>query len=181
MEPNQFDPKKAERTKAFELYMSAAATGKRRSLRSIAQELGVALKTIQRWRDADDWDPKINKILTEAAGAAETHANAIRRRVRQGLLDGLDQLNKIAKTANRDADRIHAVRALADIASKVEAIVSGASGADSSTALSDFKDDVEWPDESPTTPSTPPKDGEEPASSLAPSSQEVLPPVVDLA
>ena len=116
----------ADRIKAFEMYLSASTSGKSRSLRSIGAELGVSSMTISRWREVDKWDEKISKVLSEAATGAETTSNALKRRVRQGLLDGLSQLQHIAMNGAQDRDKIAAVKALADIAIRIEAITAAA-------------------------------------------------------
>lgn len=144
---NEWKPgeaKDAERVAAFELYISANLEGKRRSVRSIAQELGISQQTIFRWKKEDDWDVKVNATLSKAAQSAETLSNEVKRRVRLGLLDGLDSLRKIAVSADRDADKVAAVVALAKISTMVEAITQGASGSgEVSQVLPDFKDDIE--------------------------------------
>lgn len=132
-----------DRVKAFELYMTAAANGKSMSLRAIASALGVSAMTIGRWREVDQWDQKVSKVLAEAATGAETTTNALKRRVRQGLLDGLSQLQSIALNASHDRDKIAAIKALADIAIRMEAITAAAvgPGGDSKQAI-EFKDDL---------------------------------------
>lgn len=141
----------ADRLKAFEMYLSASTAGKSRSLRSIGAELGVSSMTISRWREVDKWDEKISKVLSEAATGAETTSNALKRRVRQGLLDGLSQLQNIAMHGDHDRDKIAAVKALADIAIRIEAITAAATAGqgESDKKILEFDDNL--PEEGPWT------------------------------
>ena len=139
----------ADRVKAFELYMTAAQTGKPRSHRQIAAELGVSSMTIGRWSKVDDWDGKVNKILAQTAQTTETTSQAVRRRVRIGLLNGLDELQKITTDKSSSAkDKIDAVKAIAGIALKIEAFTSGAFGKEASAQkpieFNDDLEDVKW-------------------------------------
>lgn len=131
-----------DRIKAFELYLSANLAGKPRSHRQIAAELGVSSMTIGRWSKVDEWDNKVNKILSEAATGAETNANALKRRVRQGLLDGLTQLQYIATKGDKDSDKINAIKALADIAIKLDAISAASAASPTQKAAVVFNDDL---------------------------------------
>lgn len=131
-----------ERKKAFEIYCTATAEGRRRSFRSIAQELGVHINTVINWKNDDEWEKRLGRILDQSATTTETLSQAIKRRVRSGLLDGLDELAKIATEGKKDADKIAAVRALGDIAMKLEAISSGAGGGGKTEDLPSFKDDL---------------------------------------
>ena len=134
----------AERLKAFELFLESNVSGKNRSNRQIASTLGVSAMTIGRWREVDKWDEKVGKVLTESANASESTVNALKRRVRKGLLDGLNHLQNIATDVKTPArDRIAAVKALAEIAVKMDAVVA-ASGAGSAQAnLPEFDDTLE--------------------------------------
>ena len=148
-------PKQAERLKAFELYVTAAADGKRRSFRSIAMELGGHETTITRWHHTDGWDTKVSRILDVSANTEETVSQHIKRLVRDGLTDGLRELGRLAVKAEKDQDRIQATKTLAEIASKIDAISTGAGGTDKSQARDlTFKDDLPdkektWPVETP--------------------------------
>ncbi len=135
----------ADRLKAFELYLEASSGGKFRSLRSIASEIGVSSMTITRWRDVDKWDEKIKGVLVDSTKTAESNSQAIKRRVRRGLLDGLEELQSMAKdTALSAKDRIEAIKAISAIAVKVEAITAGAFGQDAqSAAVTAFNDDLD--------------------------------------
>lgn len=163
------EPKEAERLKAFELFLQSSQKGTPRSLRSIAATLGVAANTVQRWRNVDGWDAKVNKVLSEAAATHETTQNAIKRRVRRGLLDGLTELQRLVTQASRDSDRINAVKAIAEIALKIEAVTAAAgSGQSAAVEQADFNDDLpedqpEWPSapsETTPSPTSPSSDGE---------------------
>lgn len=175
----------ADRIKAFELYLHASTGGKYRSLRSIASEIGVSAMTVSRWREVDKWDEKIKKVLVQTSDTAESTSQAIKRRVRSGLLDGLDELHKMAKDRDLSAkDRIDAVKAISAIALKIDAVTAGAFGKDAAEAnvAHDFNDDLEttWP---PTTerPSKPDDSGveepspEQPSLTPEPSSSQSLP------
>lgn len=131
-----------ERIKAFELFCEANAAGQRRSLRSIAQELGVHQVTVQGWATKDEWQTKLQRMLDQSANTTETLSQAIKRRVRSGMLDGLDELKRLAIGAKRDSDRIAATKALADIAMRMEAIAAGAGGGGKNEDLPQFQDDL---------------------------------------
>ena len=161
----------ADRLKAFEMYLSASTSGKSRSLRSIGAELGVSSMTISRWREVDKWDEKISKVLSEAATGAETTSNALKRRVRQGLLDGLSQLQHIAMNGSQDRDKIAAVKALADIAIRIEAITAAATaGQGEAVKTIEFDDSLPEEDKWQTTerPSKPVESGAETEASPLP-------------
>lgn len=179
---------KEDRLKAWELYLEASTGGKYRSLRNIASELGVSQPTIARWKEVDKWDEQIKKTLAQTAGTAESTSQAIKRRVRRGLLDGLDELQNIATDTNlAPKDRIEAIKAISAIALKIDAVTAGAFGKDSAnTNVPEFSDELEgpsWPktteqhsppgesdgvtEESPTPPSKP-----SPPSPSLPSSEE---------
>src|SRR4030095_14698419 len=93
----------ADRLKAFELYLNASNGGKFRSLRSIASEVGVSSVTIARWKEVDHWDDKLNKALATTANTQESTSNAVKRKVRKGLLDGIDELHKMAADTSLSA------------------------------------------------------------------------------
>lgn len=153
----------AKRIRAFELYCTAGAEGKKRSVRSIAQELGVALSTAQYWQKQDDWDAKLGKILKETAHTAASVTEAIRARLRKGILDGLEEANKIIKGSGREREKILALRELTHIAVRLQALDLGnPAGID---AALDFKDDLE-----PNAPAEP--DPDAPADSGRPDGRE---------
>lgn len=131
----------AKRLRAFELFCTAGLDGKRRSVRSISQELGVALSTAQYWHKNDDWDKKLQKVLKETASTAASVTEAIRARLRKGILDGLEKANDIIKdTKTKDRDKILALRELTNIAIRLQALDLGGGGA-AETGF-DFQDDL---------------------------------------
>lgn len=130
----------AKRIRAFELYCSAGLEGKRRSVRSIAQELGVALSTAQYWQKHDDWDAKLQKVLKETAHTAATVTEAIRARLRKGILDGLEEANKIIKGDATARDKVLALRELTHIAIRLQALDLGSGGM--AAEVTDFQDDL---------------------------------------
>lgn len=167
-----------DRLKAWELYLEASTGGKYRSLRSIASDIGVSPMTIGRWKDVDQWDEKIKKILVQTAGTAESTSQAIKRRVRRGLLDGLDELQAMATDTNLSAkDRIDAIKAISAIALKIDAVTAGAFGKDAApTGVQEFNDELEstkWPPitEQPLPPDDNGVEGESQALSLTPPTQ----------
>lgn len=143
-------PKDAERLKAWELYLSSNTEGKPRSLRSIAGTLGLNPATVRRWASVDGWEQKVNAILSQSAQTAEATQNAIKRQVRRGLLDGLGELRRLALGAQKEADRVSAVKALVDIAIRIEAVTAAASAGKSESAdVAEFNDELpeddQWP------------------------------------
>jgi hypothetical protein len=131
----------AKRLRAFELYCSAGLDGKRRSVRSISQELGVALSTAQYWHKNDGWDLKLQKVLQETAHTAASVTEAIRARLRRGILDGLEKANDIIKDAKtKDRDKILALRELTNIAIRLQALDLGGSAANDGSL--EFTDDL---------------------------------------
>ena len=149
-----FEPRsEGDRLKAWELYLEASNGGKFRSLRNIASEIGVSSVTIARWKEVDKWDEKLKKILVQTAGTAESTSQAIKRRVRRGLLDGLDELQAMATdTTLAPKDRIDAIKAISAIALKIDAVTSGAFGKEGGTTnVPDFSDDLEGGTWQPTT------------------------------
>lgn len=169
-----------ERLKAWELYLEASNGGKYRSLRNIASEIGVSSVTIARWKEVDGWDEKLKKILVQTAGTAESTSQAIKRRVRRGLLDGLDELHNMAKdTKLTPKDRIDAIKAISAIALKIEAVTSGAFGKDASNTqtVPDFSDDLEGTQWQPTTEKpSPPEESVEPPSESGEPEVSLTPP-----
>jgi hypothetical protein len=131
----------AKRIRAFELYCTAGLDGKRRSVRSISQELGVALSTAQYWHKHDDWDRKLQKVLKETASTAASVTEAIRARLRKGILDGLEKANDIIRDAKtKDRDKILALRELTNIAIRLQALDLGGNAQTEGTL--EFQDDL---------------------------------------
>jgi hypothetical protein len=146
----------AKRLKAYELYLSAGLDGKRRSLRSIAQELGLHLSTIQWYRDKDAWDTKLDAAMHAAGKAEELVQSSLKLKLRAAVFDGIEQLNKIVKDSENDQHRVLAFRELVSTALKTSSLDPKLAH-DMSSA--DFKDDLDWPlastDPTPTATSTP--------------------------
>lgn len=138
------DPRpEAERLKAFEEYLKAGEMGKRVSFRSIAQKLGIHEATIRRWARVDKWQERLAKNLGESAGIAEASSNVIKRRLRIALLSGLQELEQIVMGADKDSDRIAAVRALAEIAERTDALSASLDMKKADEAgTAEFKDDI---------------------------------------
>lgn len=152
----------ADRLKAFEMYLEAGENGKRVSYRSISQKLGVHEATIRRWARVDGWSEKLQANLGAAADRAEASGNLIKRRLRIGLLSGIRELETILMNADKDSDRIAAVKALSEIAERMGAVSVGIDiGAKDDAGTVEFKDDIkeaeEWQDkvDSETQPSRP--------------------------
>lgn len=167
------EPKpEAERLKAFELYLESNVEGKHRSNRQIAAALGVSAVTIGRWREVDKWDEKVSKVLVESAGASESTVNALKRRVRKGLLDGLEHLQNIATDPKTPArDRINAVKALAEIAVRMDAVVAASGAGQARGTVPEFDDsleDREWTTKRTEQQEPKPDDGELKPESLEP-------------
>ena len=147
----------AKRLRAFELYCTAGLDGKRRSVRSISQELGVALSTAQYWHKTDDWDKKLQKLLKETSATAASVTEAIRARLRKGILEGLEKANDIIKDAKtKDRDKILALRELTNIAIRLQALDLG--GVAASEGTLEFQDDL-TPHGTPTDPEPEPAPG----------------------
>ncbi len=133
----------AKRLRAFELYVSATSDGKRRSLRSISQELGVSLNAVQYWRDTDNWERRIREVMMSAGQAAEMASSHVKMALRKGLLEGIDQLHTIIEKGD-NREKILAFKALVDTSVRLRAVDFGG----------DEKPLPEWQDEVPE--STPP-------------------------
>ena len=141
----------ADRLKAFELYLAAGENGRRVSYRSIAQKMGIHEATIRRWARVDNWNEKLQKNLGQAAQTAEASGNLIKRRLRVGLLSGIQELETILLNADKDSDRIAAVKALAEIAERMDAVSHNIDASQKDEAGTvEFKDDIkeaeEWQD-----------------------------------
>jgi hypothetical protein len=130
----------AKRLRAYELYVSATSDGKRRSLRSISQELGVSLSAVQYWRDTDNWERRIREAMMTAGQAAEMASNHVKMALRKGLLDGIDQLTKIIDKGD-DRMKVMAFKALVDTSVRLRA-VDFASG---EQPLPEWQDEVPTP------------------------------------
>jgi len=176
-------PKDEERIKAFELYLAAEAGGKRRSFRSISQELGVHAVTVRRWYETDRWQQKVDQALRKNAKATVARVDSLKQAVRNGLADGLAELNSIViGRASKTREKIEATRAIAEIAVKLGAITEQTEGKVGKHDQSfDFKDDLaEWPQAPPLDPTAeapllnPVEDS--PSSPEAPPSDPPAPP-----
>lgn len=157
-------PRDAERAQAFDLFLAAEAAGKRRSLRSISQELGVHEQTVRRWMKTDAWQSKVDAALIESSKVTVARVNSLKQAVRDGLATGLNELHLILKRPGSKArEKVEAVRALADIAVKLGAIAeaTGDEGAAKGSRNFDFKDDIKEPEWLPAT-SVPPLESTEP-------------------
>jgi hypothetical protein len=143
--PPQTPEQRALRLRAYELYLAVDQDGRRRSLRSIAMQVGVTLGTVQYWRKVDKWDDRVAKAMQAQTAAAGAGAKAIAALLRTSLYEHIGTLNHIARDMTlRPADRIKAVGELADIAIKLKAIDPG-DMADNRATLGrslDFEDDV---------------------------------------
>lgn len=111
----------AKRLRAYELYLSATSDGKKRSLRSIAQELGVSLSAVQYWRDTDGWERKIREAMLTAGQAADLASSQVKMALRKGLLEGIQQLHSIIESGD-DKQKIAAFRALVDTSVRLRAV-----------------------------------------------------------
>jgi hypothetical protein len=141
----------ADRLRAYELYLNSTLSGDRRSLRAIAQELGVPNQHVSKWKLEDKWESRVSEALETTTALAESTSQVIKRFVRRGLISGLKEVERIinvdlskAKYVTAD-DKIKALRALAEIAIKLDAIAQGAGpgSGSSSTKPMGFKDDVD--------------------------------------
>lgn len=132
-----------DRIKAFELYLSSSLSGKYTSMRAIASQLGISSMTVARWRDVDKWDERIKRELAASTTASETTSNALKRQVRSGLLEGLQELKRIALKSDRDFDRIKAIEALAKMAIQLDAITAAATSGMGAASRGEFTDDLD--------------------------------------
>jgi transposase-like protein len=138
----------ADRLKAFELYLAAGESGRRVSYRSISQKMGIHEATIRRWARVDGWNEKLQKNLGVAAETAEASGNLIKRRLRVGLLSGIQELETIILNADKDSDRIAAVKALAEIAERMDAVSHNIDASQKDHAGTvEFKDDIKEAEE----------------------------------
>lgn len=141
----------ADRLRAYELYLNSTLSGDRRSLRAIAQELGASVSQVSNWKAEDKWQTRVDEALETTTALAESTSQVIKRLVRRGLISGLREIERIIavdlnKTGKVTADdKIKALRALAEIAIKLDAIAQGATigvGGKNNTPVG-FKDDLE--------------------------------------
>lgn len=130
----------AKRLRAFELYMGSTAEGKRRSLRSISQELGVSLNTVQYWRDKDHWEARVSQALQTAGRAAELASQSLKLLLRDHLRKGIHALGAIVESGSA-RDKISAIKQLADITVRLNALDLGDG---SVQAMPEWKDDLSW-------------------------------------
>lgn len=147
----------ADRLKAFEMYLEAGENGRRVSYRSISQKMGVHEATIRRWARVDGWHEKLQANLGKAADRAEASGNLIKRRLRIGLLSGIQELETILCNADKDSDRIMAVKALAEIAERMGAVSQGIDiAAKDDAGTIEFQDDIKEADQWQSTPDSQP-------------------------
>jgi predicted transcriptional regulator len=140
----------ADRLRAYELYLNSTLTGDRRSLRAIAQELGVNVTQVSNWKTQDKWIARVDEALETTTALAESTSQVIKRLVRRGLISGLKEVEKIINadlkqnTKVTADDKIKALRALAEISIKLDAIAQGAGpGQGMKQAPIGFKDDLD--------------------------------------
>jgi len=106
----------ALRVKAFEMWCATdPATGKRRSVRSIANELGVAGPTAMYWCKKDRWQQRLSDVLNATASDG-----GVRATLRFSLKDTIVELSRIVKNPKgyTAMERISAAKALADLGSR---------------------------------------------------------------
>jgi hypothetical protein len=146
--PPQTPEQRALRLRGYELYLTVDSEGRRRSLRSIAMELGVTLATVQYWRKRDRWDERVQQALRAQAASAQAGAKAIGALLRTTLHEHVETLASLARDPTlKPADRIRAVRELAEIAIKLKAIdPADLAEANRPAAALSFKDDLDGPD-----------------------------------
>lgn len=141
---SQFQTKpenEAKRLRAFELHLTASMDGKKRSIRSIAQELGVALSTVQYWRDQDGWERRVREALLTTARSADLAAAHAKMAIRDGLLKSLQAMHDVLDKGTA-REKVAAARAMAEIASRFQAL-------DPSSLLAGKPEDIEFEDDLP--------------------------------
>lgn len=106
------------RVKAWHLYLGDL-DGKRRSMRSIALELGVSNRAVQYWREKDGWDAKLDEVLTKKADAEAKRAEEVTGLLQRSLSEHVLTLNKVIRGAKKDADKIKGIVAFVDIYRKL--------------------------------------------------------------
>jgi transposase-like protein len=149
-ESNRKRDRTDDRIRAYKLFLNSTLTGDRRSLRSIAQELGVNISQISFWKSQDKWVSRVDEALEATTALAESTSQVIKRLVRRGLISGLKEIERIItadlkqNTKVTADDKIKALRALAEISIKLDAIAQGAGpgASGSSTKPMGFKDDL---------------------------------------
>jgi len=109
----------ARRLRGWELFLDAGPTGKRRSMRSIALELGVHPHTVEFWRKKDEWDAKLDEKLAARAEIVGAKAEAVTELLQSSLGHHVLALNKVIRMAQKDADKIKAIIAFVDIYRKL--------------------------------------------------------------
>lgn len=156
----------ALRIQAFELFMSADEKGRRMTLRGISQRLGIHENTLRGWAKADEWKEKLRRHLEKAATWTQASNAELKTKMRLALNMGIDELHNIISSGEKDADRINAVKALAEIAIKADALSQQTNPGGSVGEAHDFKDDIAeaTQDGSVDGPERPPEEGAAPAA-----------------
>jgi len=145
--PTQTPETESRRARAYALYAASELSGIRRSLRSIAQELGVALKTVQNWRDVDRWSDKLSVQLDERARAVGDVTRGIENLMRTSLSEHINTLNTIIRSGKTDADRIRGIREFVEIYRKLGIPLPNADDVTVNDKPAEFEDDVPAPAE----------------------------------
>jgi len=139
--PPQTVETESRRSRGFALYFTGNADGTRRSLRSIAQELGVVLHTVQYWRAADKWDERIRIHLAEKAKAALDDTTEIKVLMRDSLISHIRALNDVIVSSKRPSEKIRAIKEFVEIYKKLGIPLPDASVEPGSKSPT-FKDDI---------------------------------------
>lgn len=111
----------ALRKRGLELFLSSER-GHRLSLRAIAKELGVHLKTVQNWRDKDGWNTEARRALAAAGGPldAEDPEIGLREFMAHQLRGHVKRLNRLIKDpATRSDVMLRALSTFTDIYKKL--------------------------------------------------------------
>jgi transposase len=119
MRPTQTPESESRRQRAFDVYFRGGNDGSRRSLRSIAQELGVALRTVQNWRDRDRWDDKIRAHLDERARVKGDASREVTQLLQASLAEHVATLNDIIRSSKKPRERILAIKEFVEIYRKL--------------------------------------------------------------
>jgi hypothetical protein len=139
--PDQTPETQNRRARAYAVYATGQFAGVPRSLRSIAQEIGVALKTVQNWRDADRWENRVQVQLDERAATVGTATKDIERLLRDSLAQHIRTLNSlIAAPGTKTRDQIAAIKEFVDIYRKLGVPLPNT--VEPETAPSTFTDDL---------------------------------------
>jgi hypothetical protein len=117
--PAQTPDTESRRHRAFDIYLHGSNDGSRRSLRSIAQELGVALRTVQNWRDRDRWDDKVRALLDERTRVKGDANREVTLLLQSSLAEHIATLNDIIRSSKKPRERILAIKEFVDIYRKL--------------------------------------------------------------